>query len=142
MSATSERRPLLAVNNVAVHFGGLVAISDMSFTLREGELLSLIGPNGAGKTTAFNVVTGFLRPTKGTVHFNEISLAEHSPHEIAAMGLVRTFQRTSLFTNETVFDNVLTGLHLQGKASFLETILALPSFRREEQNLKDQVWDL
>ncbi|MDX3894895.1 ABC transporter ATP-binding protein [Pusillimonas sp.] len=133
---------LLKVGNVAMHFGGLVAISDMSFTLREGELLSLIGPNGAGKTTAFNVVTGFIRPTKGTVHFKDVNLADHSPYEIASMGLVRTFQRTSLFTNETVFDNVLTGLHLQGKASFLDTILALPSFRREERDLKEQVWDL
>lgn len=141
-STTEASHQFLAVNNVAVHFGGLVAISDLSFTLREGELLSLIGPNGAGKTTAFNVVTGFLRPTKGTVHFKGVSLAEHSPHEIAAMGLVRTFQRTSLFTNETVFDNVLTGLHLQGKASFLETVLALPSFRREERDLKEQVWDV
>jgi len=142
MSANSNNTPLLQVKNVAVHFGGLVAISDMSFDLHKGELLSLIGPNGAGKTTAFNVVTGFLRPTKGTLHYKGVSLAEHSPHEIAAMGLVRTFQRTSLFSNETVFDNILTGLHLQGKASFLDTILALPSFRREEKHLKDQVWEL
>lgn len=137
----STHTPLLSVNNVAVHFGGLVAISDMSFSLKEGELLSLIGPNGAGKTTAFNVVTGFMRPTKGTVHFKDIPLNEHRPHEIAAMGLVRTFQRTSLFMTESVFDNVLMGLHLQGKASFLQTVLRLPSFRQEERKLREAVWE-
>lgn len=131
---------LLSVNNVAVHFGGLVAISDMSFSLKRGELLSLIGPNGAGKTTAFNVVTGFMKPTKGTVHFNGTDLADYRPHEIASMGLVRTFQRTSLFMTETVFDNVLMGLHLQGKASFLQTVLRLPSFRKEERELREAVW--
>ena len=137
----SANNSFLSVNNVAVHFGGLVAISDMTFSLEKGELLSLIGPNGAGKTTAFNVVTGFMSPTKGSVHFNGVPLADQSPHEIASMGLVRTFQRTSLFMTETVFDNVLIGLHLQGKASFLQTILSLPSFRKEELKLREAVWE-
>ena len=137
-----NQEPLLKVSNVAVHFGGLVAIADMSFDLYPGELLSLIGSNGAGKTTAFNVVTGFFPPTKGTVHFQGVNLGDHKTHEIAAMGLVRTFQRTSLFSNETAFDNVLTGLHLQGKASFLGTILSLPSMRREEKALREQAWEL
>ena len=72
--ATTTSKPILSVKNVAVHFGGLVAISDMTFDLNAGELVSLIGPNGAGKTTAFNVVTGFMRPTKGDVFFHGESL--------------------------------------------------------------------
>ena len=114
---TSDRAPALTIEHVAVHFGGLVAIADMNFVVNEGELLSLIGPNGAGKTTAFNVITGFLRPTKGDVRYRGTSLTRLKPHEVAALGLVRTFQRTSVFRAHTVFDNVLTGLHLRGRSN-------------------------
>src|SRR6266550_644919 len=95
----------LSIENVTVRFGGLVAVSDMSFTVHEGELVSLIGPNGAGKTTAFNVVTGFLRPTQGEVRYRGISLNGLKSHEVANLGLVRTFQKTSVFASNTVFDN-------------------------------------
>ena len=117
-SPPSLARPkkILSIDHVAVHFGGLVAIADLTFHVNEGELSSFIGPNGAGKTTAFNVVTGFLRPTSGEVHFCGRSLHKLKPHEVAATGLVRTSQRTSLFSSSTVFDNALTGLHLRGKA--------------------------
>ena len=90
-------RPPLTVEQVAVHFGGLVAISDMNFAVGEGEIVSLIGPNGAGKTTAFNVVTGFLQPTRGEVSYRGTSLNGLKPHQIAGLGLARTFQRTSVF---------------------------------------------
>lgn len=133
---------LLSIDRVAVHFGGLVAISDMSFDVKEGELVSLIGRNGAGKTTAFNVITGFMRPTKGQVHFGGTALHRLKPHEVAGEGLVRTFQRTSLFTTNTVFENVLTGLHLSGRASAWSTLLALPGMRREEARLRESVWEV
>ncbi|WP_175775189.1 ABC transporter ATP-binding protein [Burkholderia anthina] len=143
MTQTSNgTRPLLAVEHVAVHFGGLVAISDMTFDVNRGEIVSLIGPNGAGKTTAFNVITGFLRPTKGTVHFRETALHQLKPHQVAGTGLVRTFQKTSLFMTSTVFDNVLTGLHRHGRASTLATLLSLPSVRREETALERQAWEI
>src|SRR5690606_35594302 len=103
--------PILAVEHVEIHFGGLIAISDMSFEVREGELVSLIGPNGAGKTTAFNVITGFQKPTKGRVLFRGNALSGLKPHEVAGLGLVRTFQRTSVFDKISVFENVLIGLH-------------------------------
>lgn len=141
MSPTNAK-PLLSIEHVAVHFGGLVAIADMNFDVHEGELVSLIGPNGAGKTTAFNVVTGFMRPTKGEVHFDGTALHKLKPHEVAGVGLVRTFQRTSLFTTNTVFENVLTGLHLSGKASTWSTLLALPGMRREEAKLREAVWEV
>jgi len=140
--ATKPRETILTIDRVAVHFGGLVAINDMSFDVKEGELVSLIGPNGAGKTTAFNVVTGFMRPTKGEVHFRGTALHRLKPHEVAGAGLVRTFQRTSLFVNDTVFDNVLTGLHRHGHASAWATLLALPSMRREEARLRQEVWEV
>ncbi|HSW19705.1 MAG TPA: ABC transporter ATP-binding protein [Ramlibacter sp.] len=139
---TGKTNPLLAIDRVAVHFGGLVAISDMTFDVKEGELVSLIGPNGAGKTTAFNVVTGFMRPTKGEVHFGGTALHKLKPHEVAGVGLVRTFQRTSLFTTNTVFENVLTGLHLSGRASAWSTLLALPGMRQEEARLREAVWEV
>ncbi len=141
-SAAASGKKLLSINHVAVHFGGLVAIADLTFHVNEGELISLIGPNGAGKTTAFNVVTGFLRPTSGEVHFRGMPLHKLKPHEVAATGLVRTFQRTSLFSTNTVFDNVLTGLHLRGKASAWSTLLSLPSVRREEARLREEVWQI
>lgn len=138
----ANAKPLLSIEHVAVHFGGLVAIADMNFDVKEGELVSLIGPNGAGKTTAFNVVTGFMRPTKGEVHFNGIALHKLKSHEVAGVGLVRTFQRTSLFTTNTVFENVLTGLHLSGKASTWATMMGLPSMRREEAKMHAAVWEV
>jgi branched-chain amino acid transport system ATP-binding protein len=142
VKSTSARQDrILSIDHVAVHFGGLVAISDMSFHVNEGELVSLIGPNGAGKTTAFNVVTGFLRPTKGEVHFRGLPLHRLKPHEVAGVGLVRTFQKTSLFATNTVFENVLTGLHRHGSASAWATLLSLPRMRREEARLAEAVWE-
>ncbi|MBI4456665.1 MAG: ABC transporter ATP-binding protein [Acidobacteria bacterium] len=135
-------RAVLSIEQVSVHFGGLVAISDMTFALNQGELLSLIGPNGAGKTTALNVVTGFLRPTKGEVRYRGAALNRLKPHEVANLGLVRTFQKTSVFGMNTVFDNVLIGLHRHGSSSLWETVLALPHVRREEKRLRERAWEI
>ncbi|MBS3651636.1 ABC transporter ATP-binding protein [Pseudaminobacter sp. 19-2017] len=134
--------PVLAVNNLAVHFGGLVAISDASFAVDEGEIVSLIGPNGAGKTTAFNVISGFLRATQGEIVYRGQRLNGLRPHEIAEAGLVRTFQKTSIFGNNTVFENVLIGLHRVSAASTWETLLALPKVRRRERQLRDEVREI
>ncbi len=134
--------PILSIEHVAVHFGGVTAISDLTFDVARGELVSLIGPNGAGKTTAFNVVTGFLRPTRGVVRFKGAALAGLKPNEVAALGLVRTFQRTSLFDKCSVFDNVLIGLHRRTKASLLGALLALPRERRLELELREKVWEI
>ncbi|WP_048646469.1 ABC transporter ATP-binding protein [Nitratireductor soli] len=139
---TQTSAPILAVEHVAVHFGGLVAISDMSFEVHEGELVSLIGPNGAGKTTAFNVITGFQRPTKGHVSFQGTSLDGLKPHEVTGLGLVRTFQRTSVFEKITVFENVLIGLHRRTAPSLLGTFLGLPGERRAEAELREQAWEI
>ncbi|PZA12505.1 ABC transporter ATP-binding protein [Rhodopseudomonas palustris] len=132
----------LSVDKVAMHFGGLVAISDMTFSVGEGEIVSLIGPNGAGKTTAFNVVTGFLTPTHGDVTYRGQSLRGMKPQAIADLGLIRTFQRTSVFPNDTVCDNVLIGLHRRGRVGVLPSVLGLPRVRRLEAELKDKAAEL
>lgn len=121
MNAHAET--VLSIEHVAVHFEGLIAISDMTFSVRAGEIVGLIGPNGAGKTTAFNVITGFLKQTSGDVRYRTTLLNGLKPHEIAQRGLVRTFQRTSVFQERTVFDNVLTGLHCRSNSKLWDALL-------------------
>lgn len=138
----STASPALSIEHVSVHFGGLVAIADVSFTVNDGELVSLIGPNGAGKTTAFNVVTGFLKPTQGEVRYRGVSLNGLAAHEVANLGLVRTFQKTSVFAANSVFENVLMGMHRHGKSSVWGTLLATASVRREEERLREEAWEI
>jgi branched-chain amino acid transport system ATP-binding protein len=128
--------PLLEIRSLSVRFGGLVAVESLSFEVREGEVLSLIGPNGAGKTTAFNAITGYLEPSSGEMLFHGSRLNGLKPHQIAALGLVRTFQKTSLFGGRSALDNVLTGLHLRGRQKAFEILLGLPSVAREERELR------
>jgi branched-chain amino acid transport system ATP-binding protein len=131
---------VLSIEHLAVNFGGLAALSDVNFTVRDGEIVGLIGPNGAGKTTAFNVLTGFLPPTAGEVRYRGTSLNGLAPHEIAALGLVRTFQRTSIFQNNSVFENVLIGLHRRGRSTLWDTLLALPREKAAERELAEQAY--
>src|SRR5919197_6021821 len=140
MMPTNDARGevVLSIAHVAVHFGGLVALSDLNFTVGEREIVGLIGPNGAGKTTAFNVFTGFLKPTSGQVRYRGTSLNGLKPHEIAGLGLVRTFQRTSVFQNNSVFENVLIGLHRRGRSTAWDTLLALPREKIAERELADK----
>ncbi|WP_448042649.1 ABC transporter ATP-binding protein [Bradyrhizobium liaoningense] len=138
----TARSIVMTIDQVAVRFGGLVAISDMSFTVGEGEIVSLIGPNGAGKTTAFNVMTGFLTPSAGRVAYRNTALAGLKPHQIADLGLIRTFQRTSVFPNDTVHDNLLIGLHRQGRVRLLDAILGLPGARASERRLRQRAGEL
>lgn len=140
--ASQPAQPALSVEGIAVHFRGVVAISGISFTVNGGEIVSLIGPNGAGKTTAFNVITGFLKPDKGDVCFRGNSLRSLKPHEIASLGLVRTFQRTSVFQSLSVFENVLTGLHRRGFSRLWDTLLALPRERESERALEAKAHEI
>jgi branched-chain amino acid transport system ATP-binding protein len=137
MPAPPPANVALSSEHVAVNFGGLAAITDLNFTVYDGEILGLIGPNGAGKTTAFNVFTGFLQPGKGEVRFRGTLLNGLKPHEIAGLGLVRTFQRTSIFQSNTVLENLLIGLHRRGRSGMWATLLALPSERAAERQLAE-----
>jgi branched-chain amino acid transport system ATP-binding protein len=132
----------LDVRDLAVRIGGLVALAGISFQVPLGAIVSLIGPNGAGKTTAFNVITGYMRANAGQVIFRGRDLARLTPDRIAALGVVRTFQRTSLFAGCSVFDNVLTALHLRGRTGIVGALLRLPSLRREEAALRAEAGEI
>src|SRR5258706_8485798 len=103
---------LLEAQNLTKYFGGLAAVNRVDLTVDEGEIVGLIGPNGAGKTTCFNLLSGFLPPTAGTIRFAGEEITGLRSHRIVARGLVRTFQHTTLFQEMTVLENVLMGLHL------------------------------
>jgi branched-chain amino acid transport system ATP-binding protein len=126
----------LEVAGLSVSFGGVRALSGVDFSVAEGSIVSLIGPNGAGKTTAFNVITGYLPPTAGTVRFAGEPISGLRPHQVAGRGLVRTFQKTNIFPNLTVGENVLTGLHRKGTARLGAILLNRASVRDEETRLQ------
>lgn len=130
----------LAVEGLSIRFGGLLAVADLTFHVKEGEVLSLIGPNGAGKTSAFNAITGYIEPAAGEILYRGQRLNGLKPNRIAELGVVRTFQKTSVFSGQTVLDNVLIGLHLRSRQSPLAVILALPSISRDEKRLEQEAW--
>ena len=136
-SATLSRsgEPLLAVKNVGVHFGGIIALDGISFDLPEGMLLGLIGPNGAGKTTLFNCLSRLYTPAKGDILFNGRSILGQAAHKITDIGIARTFQNLALFPRMTVFDNVRVGGHRKSRSDFLSDSLRLPWVRRQEDEL-------
>jgi branched-chain amino acid transport system ATP-binding protein len=107
--------PLLEARNLTRYFGGLAAVNHVGLTVDEGEIVGLIGPNGAGKTTFFNLLSGFLRPTAGTIAFGGEDITRFRPHQVAGRGLVRTFQLTTLFQDMTALENVLLGMHLHSR---------------------------
>jgi branched-chain amino acid transport system ATP-binding protein len=132
----------LSVERLSIRFGGLTAVEEATFEVRDGEVLSLIGPNGAGKTSLFNAVTGYLRAAGGEVRFRGRRLTGLKPHAIAAMGVVRTFQKTSLFAGESVLDNVLIGLHLRSHQRPLAIMLGLSTVARDEEERRAAAWDI
>src|SRR5215468_371185 len=131
----------LAVEGLTLRFGGLAAVDEVSFEVREGEVLSLIGPNGAGKTSAFNAITGYLEPASGEIRYRGARLTGLKPSAIAARGVVRTFQKTSVFAGQTVHDNVAMGLHLRARQRTLAILAGLPCVAREEAQLAREVGD-
>jgi len=104
---------ILEVNNVTKRFGGLVAVDDVTFSVKEGEIFGIIGPNGAGKTTLFNVITGFYKPDRGKVLFQGNEITGKKPNEIAKMGLLRTWQIVRPFLGMKVIDNVLVPIYVK-----------------------------
>ncbi len=114
---------ILEIKDISKHFGGLAALSNLSFQIELGEILGLIGPNGAGKTTLFNVITGFFPPTYGSVFFNGEDVTGLRPDQVAQRGLVRTFQSTNLFKHKTVLENLVIAHQLRVKSGFLGLLL-------------------
>ena len=124
---------LLQLEGVSVAFAGLKALTQVSFTLEAGQIAAIIGPNGAGKTTLFNAITGYVRPTAGTVSFKQQDIAGMPPHKISALGMRRTFQNGGAFASMTVLENVLTGLNQQTASSVFGIIFGFPGARRAER---------
>jgi branched-chain amino acid transport system ATP-binding protein len=124
--------PLLEIKNLTKRFGGLLAIHDLTFQSNRGEILGLIGPNGAGKTTVFNVITGVYRPTNGRIIYKDEDVTGSPPHVMAAKGIVRTFQATSLIHDFTVLDNILVSTHLLGKPTLWGALLNSSDYRRKK----------
>jgi branched-chain amino acid transport system ATP-binding protein len=129
---------LLDINNLTMRFGGLVAVSNFNLTMKKGEIVGLIGPNGSGKTTVFNMLTGFYKPTAGSIRFDGKDIVGLRPDHITALGLARIFQNSRLFRNLTVLDNVMIGYNLQLRSSPLAAIFRTPGYNREEKQALDQ----
>ncbi|EHJ48500.1 Monosaccharide-transporting ATPase [Solidesulfovibrio carbinoliphilus subsp. oakridgensis] len=128
----------LCLTDVSVHFGGLQALTEVSFDLRPGEILSLIGPNGAGKTTIFNVITGVYRISGGQVTYDGRTISGLRPHHILATGIARTFQNIRLFTAMTALENVMVARHCRTKSSVLGAVLRTPAQKREERAVRER----
>ncbi|HLW47841.1 MAG TPA: ABC transporter ATP-binding protein [bacterium] len=135
---TVETPSVLGVERLTMRFGGLLAVSEVSFTVRPREILSIIGPNGAGKTTVFNCITGFLRPTSGRIIFEGLEITGLRPDLIVRRGIARTFQMIRLFPDLGVDENVMIGLHGRTRAGTLASLLHTPLQRREEKWVLDE----
>ena len=124
--------PLLETRDLTKHFGGLAAVNHVDITVEQGEIVGLIGPNGAGKTTCFNLLSGFLRPTAGTIAFAGEDITGLRPHDVVRRGLVRTFQLTTLFQDMTALENVLLGLHLHSRRALRRVLFSRRMFPPDE----------
>lgn len=134
--------PLLSVRQVEKRFGGLVALSSVSLSIRPGEIYGLIGPNGAGKTTFFNVLTGLYQPDAGDMEFGGISLAGLKPFRVVESGIARTFQNIRLFGNMTALENVMVGRHVRTRAGAIGAVLRGRRTVAEERAISRRAHDL
>lgn len=133
---------LLEMKDVVKQFGGLTAVSNMSFHVDEGEIYGVIGPNGAGKTTIFNLITGVYQVTEGDVIFNGQSIEGKKPYQIINLGIARTFQNIRLFTGMTVLENILVGVHERMKSGLPASIIHTASQQKEEKEAREEAMKL
>jgi branched-chain amino acid transport system ATP-binding protein len=127
---------LLEALAVTKLFGGVAAVDHVDVSIKEGEILGLIGPNGAGKTTFFNVLTGLYKPEQGEILFQGQRINGLAPHEIAALGMARTFQNIRLFPNMTAMENVMVGRHCRTRSQFFSTLVMTRAYRQEEEAMQ------
>jgi branched-chain amino acid transport system ATP-binding protein len=130
-----ENTSLLRVDSLAMRFGGVTALMDVNLKVPPGIVKAVIGPNGAGKTTLFNIITGALSPTEGQVIYGGRVISGLKPHQIASLGISRTFQTVELFDNLTVLENILVGRHMHCRSLFMACGLRIPMIRRQERQL-------
>jgi branched-chain amino acid transport system ATP-binding protein len=132
MPDTSTRKALLEVDDVTIRFGGVTALDQVTFDIKEGEILGLIGPNGAGKTTCFNVMTGVYQATSGAIRFDGTVLRKLKRHKITRLGMARTFQNIRLFNSMTALENVMVGADANSNVGLLNALFRTPLHRRTE----------
>ncbi|PBP95339.1 high-affinity branched-chain amino acid ABC transporter ATP-binding protein LivG [Pseudomonas congelans] len=130
-------RPLLQATGLSMRFGGLLAVNGVALTVNQGQVVSMIGPNGAGKTTVFNCLTGFYRPSAGTILLDGEPIQGLAGHQIARKGVVRTFQNVRLFKEMTAVENLLVAQHRHLNTNFLSGLFKTPAFRRSEREAVD-----
>jgi branched-chain amino acid transport system ATP-binding protein len=134
--------PILQVQDVSMAFGGVKALTKISFDVRRHEIRAIIGPNGAGKSSMLNVINGVYRPQEGVITFDGQRLSAMTPRRAAQMGVSRTFQNIALFKGMTVLDNIMAGRVLKMRANFLEIAFQLPRARREEAENREAVEEI
>ena len=130
---------LLAARNLSVRFGGVLAVNNVSFDVKRGEVFTMIGPNGAGKTTVFNLISRIYTPTTGSIEYEGKMLIEQPPHRIASLGIARTFQNIELFEYATVLQNLLIGRHIHRKTSLLSEVFFTGKVRQAEIDAREKV---
>jgi len=130
---------LLSARNLTVRFGGVLAVNNVSFDVRQGEVFTLIGPNGAGKTTVFNLISRIYNPTAGTIEYEGKPLTDQPPHRIARLGIARTFQNIELFEHATVLHNLLIGRHTHRSTTLWSEVFFTPRVRRAEIEAREKV---
>jgi branched-chain amino acid transport system ATP-binding protein len=135
-AAMTDGTAALATERLTMRFGGLVAVSQVSFTLERGAVTAMIGPNGAGKTTTFNVISGLLTPSNGRICFEGSNITGWPPHRIAALGLARTFQNVQLFANLNALENVMACRYCRTRSTFVDALLCLPRHRAERRRTR------
>lgn len=127
---------IISIDGIGMNFGGVAALSEVSFSVDTGNIKAIIGPNGAGKTTLFNLITGVYRPTTGRIMYGGVDLAGATPDVIASHGITRTFQNVELFSNMSVLENVMVGRHVRTVSGFLACALRFPHMIREERQIE------
>jgi branched-chain amino acid transport system ATP-binding protein len=133
---------VLEARNMTRRFGGLYAVDNVSFEVRRGEIFGLIGPNGAGKTTMFNLITGMTPPMHGELFYKGVNITNKRPHEIAMLGIARTFQNIRLFGTLTALENVMIARHIHTKSGVIEGVLGLPPAPQEERAVRQRAMEL
>lgn len=133
---------LLETQKVTKYFSGLAAVKDVDMQVNEGEIVGLVGPNGAGKTTMFNLITGTLHPTRGKIVYKGTDITKLKPNQIAARGISRTFQASTLFRLRTVWENVLIGCHLRFNAGLPSVLVNTPFARSEEEEMRQKALEI
>ncbi len=132
----------LVAQDISIHFGGVKAVQDLSFSVEQGEVFSIVGPNGAGKTTIFNLISRIYDTTRGSIHFKGQDITRLATNQVAQLGIARTFQNIELFENETVLNNLLIGCHVHRETNLFEELFFLSRVRQQELQFRTSVEDI